>query len=190
MKNKELYKDEILGIALRHDSAAIDKKTSKLVACNDIDCDEGCLFGHDEDCDAEFIKWLDEEAASNTETSNINPPVNPLSVNEDDEGNRYKFLSELSINETGFLRIIERGYIARNIINNGITFYNNEPIWKDSSVYSNKGYWFSGFNNIVLKNDSFDFIKAGECWAYNTDAKIINKDVIYNITKDLREDYV
>lgn len=165
MKNKEKYKDKILEIALQHDSIAIDKRTNKLVRCSYCSCGTECLFGRSEDCDKEFIDWLEEEA------------------NE----NEHKFLNELTINNDGFLKIVESGYIARDEIDGDLMFYCEAPTWRD---YLNGGYWFSPFNNIRLKNDSFEFIKVGECWAYNIDTNATNKDVIYNITKDLRRDIV
>lgn len=69
-------------------------------------------------------------------------------------------------------------------------FYCKEPTWENGRSI-NKGYWFSSCDNINLKNDSFQFIKAGECWAYNVNTQIDgNNGKIYNITKDLRRDYV
>lgn len=165
MKNKEKYKDKILDIALQHDSMAIDKRTNELVRCSYCSCGTECLFGRSEDCDKEFIDWLEEEA------------------NE----NEHKFLNELTINDDGFLKIVESGYIARDMIDGDLIFYCEKPNWRD---YLNEGYWFSPFNAIRLKNDSFEFIKAGECWAYNIDTNAVNKDVIYNITKELRKDIV
>lgn len=41
-----------------------------------------------------------------------------------------------------------------------------------------------------IKNDSFKFIKAGECWAYKIGTKAVNKDIIYNITETLRKDII
>lgn len=202
MKNKEKYKDKILDIALQHDVVAVDKNNNSVEPCGEIPSCDYCLFRSDDDwdsCDDEkFIKWLEEEANENTP---IKPPINDDDTADKDEEELsfdklecdsnacgYRWLYELDDEEDGFLKIVEGGYITRNIINNEIVFHDSEPIWKDRTDYLNKGYWFSPFNNIRLKTDSFKFIKAGECWAYNTDTKAINKDVIYNITKDLRED--
>lgn len=173
MKNKEKYKDKILDIALQHDVVAVDKNDNSVEPCYDetsLQCNR-CLFYDDKDepysCDEKFIKWLEEEA------------------NE----NEHKFLEELRLDEAGFLRIVEKGYIARhttdNILDNILVYYVGKPYWSSSDRK-----WYSFCTKVILKTDSFKFIKAGECWAYNTDTNATNKDVIYNITKDLRKDIV
>ena len=169
MKNKEKYKDKILDIALQHDVVGVDKNDNSVEPCDEIPSCNYCLFQSDDvldSCDNEkFIKWLEEEASEN----------------------EHKFLNELRLDEAGFLKIVEGGYIARDMIDGDLMFYCEKPTWRD---YLSGGYWFSPFSTIRLKTDSFEFIKAGECWAYNINTNAINKDVIYNITKDLRKDYV
>lgn len=167
MKNKEKYKDKILDIALQHNVVAVDKNNNSVEPCSEIPYCNHCLFQSNDDldsCDDEkFIKWLEEEASEN----------------------EHKFLEELRLDEAGFLRITERGYIARNTINDILVYYVNKPYWSNTDAE-----WYNICNKVTLKTDSFKFIKAGECWAYNTDTNATNKDVIYNITKDLRKDIV
>ena len=201
MKNKEKYKDKILDIALQHNIVAVDKNNNSIEPCDGMPSCGYCLFQSDDEfnsCDDDkFIKWLEEE-------SNENTPIKP-SINDDDTADKdeetlsfdkleydsnicgYRWLYELDDEEDGFLKIVEGGYIARDIIGGELTFYCEAPAWKNRREI-NKGYWVSTCDNINLKNDAFDFIKAGECWAYNTDTNATNKDVIYNITKDLRKD--
>lgn len=183
MKNKEKYKDKILEIALQHDVVAVDENNNSIKSCNEMPYCNHCLFHNNKveshNCDNEkFIKWLEEEANNNTK------------LEYDNNACGCRWLYELDDEEDGFLKIVEGGYVTRNIINNEVVLHDSEPIWKNETDYLNKGYWFSPFNNIRLKNDSFEFIKAGECWAYNIDTNATNKDIIYNITKDLRRDIV
>lgn len=192
MKNKEKYKDKILDIALQHDVVAVDKNNNSVEPCDEmLGCDY-CLFQSDDECDDDKFKvWLEEEASGNA-------PIKPSTNDNKDEDKLeydsnvcgYRWLYELEDEEDGFLKIVEGGYIARDIIGGELTFYCEAPAWKNRRDI-NKGYWFSICDNINLKNDAFDFIKAGECWAYNVNTQIEDdSEKIYNITKDLREDYV
>lgn len=201
MKNKEKYKDKILDIALQHNVVAVNKNDNSIEPCDEMPSCNYCLFYDNEDgsdgCDDEkFIEWLEEEADNNV-------PIEPLINDDKDKGELpfnkleydnnacgYRWLCELDDEECGFLKIVESGYIARDEVGGDLMFYCEKPTWKDKTDCLNKGYYFSPFNNTRLKNDSFEFIKAGECWAYNVNANAVNKDVIYNITKELRKDYV
>lgn len=200
MKNKEKYKDKILEIALQHDVVAVDKNDNSVEACDEMPGCNYCLFYIEDEspsCDDEtFIKWLEEEVDNNV-------PIEPLVNDDKDEDElpfdklecdsnacEYRWLYELDDKEDGFLRIVEGGYIARDMIRGELTFYCEAPAWKNRRDI-NKGYWFSSFDNINLKDDAFDFIKAGECWAYNVNTQIKDdSEKIYNITKDLRKDIV
>lgn len=201
MKNKEKYKDKILEIALQHDVVAVDETNNSVKRCNEMPYCNHCLFHNSEDesrsCDDEkFIKWLDEEEDNNT-------PIKLLINDDKDEGEppfdklecdsnacEYRWLYELNDEEYGFLKIVENGYIARDMIDDDLTFYCEAPTWKNRRNI-NKGYWFSICDNVNLKDDAFDFIKAGECWAYNVNTQIKDdSEKIYNITKDLREDII
>ena len=201
MKNKEKYKDKILEIALQHDVVAVDETNNSVKRCNEMPYCHHCLFHNTEvesrSCDDEkFIKWLDEEEDNNT-------PIKLLINDDKDEGElpfdklecdsnacEYRWLYELNDEEYGFLKIVENGYIARDMIRGGLTFYCEEPAWENRRNM-NKGYWFSTCDNINLKDNAFDFIKAGECWAYNVNTQIEDdSEKIYNITKDLREDII
>ena len=201
MKNREKYKDKILDIALRHDVVAVDEYNNSIKSCNEMPYCNHCLFHNRKDesrrCDDEkFIKWLDEEEDNNT-------PIKLL-INDDKDEDKLPFdkleydsnacgcrwLYELNDEEDGFLKIVESGYIARDMIRGGLTFYCEAPAWENRRNI-NKGYWFSTCDNINLKDDAFDFIKAGECWAYNVNTQIEDdSEKIYNITKDLREDII
>ncbi len=208
MKNKEKYKDKILDIALQHNVVAVDKNNNSVEPCDEIPSCDYCLFQSDDEfnsCDDDkFIKWLEEESGNNTATATISPPIDPpFKEDGDDEdkllfdkleydnsGCEVRWLYDLEDEEDGFLRIVENGYIARDMIRGELMFYCEEPTWENGRNL-NKGYWFSACDNINLKNDSFDFIKEGECWAYNVNTQIDgNNEKIYNITKDLRENYV
>lgn len=200
MKNKEKYKDKILDIALRHDVMAVDKNNNSVEPCDEMPSCNYCLFYTEDEsssCDDEtFIKWLEEEVDNNV-------PIEPLVNDDKDEDElpfdklecdsnacEYRWLYELDDKEDGFLRIVEGGYIARDMIRGELTFYCEAPAWKNRRNI-NKGYWFSSFDDINLKADAFDFIKAGECWAYNVNTQIKDdSEKIYNITKDLRKDIV
>lgn len=201
MKNKEKYKDKILDIALQHDVVAVDKNNNSIEPCDEMSNCNHCLFYNDEigslSCDDEkFIEWLEEEADNNV-------PIEPLVNDDKDEDEfpfdklecdsnacEYRWLYELDDKEDGFLRIVEGGYITRDMIRGELTFYCEAPAWENRRDI-NKGYWFSSFDNINLKDDAFDFIKAGECWAYNVNTQIKDdSEKIYNITKDLRKDIV
>lgn len=200
MKNKEKYKDKILDIALQHDVVAVDKNDNSVEPCDEMPSCNYCLFYIEDEsssCDDEkFIEWLEEEADNNV-------PIEPLVNDDKDEDElpfyklecdsnacEYRWLYELDDKEDGFLRIVEGGYIARDMIRGELTFYCEAPAWKNRRNI-NKGYWFSSFDNINLKDDAFDFIKAGECWAYNVNTQIKDdSEKIYNITKDLRKDIV
>lgn len=196
MKNKEKYKDKILEIALQHDVVAVDENDNSVERCDEMPSCNYCLFQNDDECDDEKFKaWLEEEANENT-------PIKPATNDDKDEDRRpfdkleydnnacgCRWLYKLDDEEYGFLKIVESGYIARDMIDGDLMFYCKKPNWRD---YLNEGYWFSPFNTIRLKNDSFDFIKAGECWAYvyNVNPDTTKKDIIYNITKDLRKDII
>lgn len=201
MKNKEKYKDKILDIALQHNVVAVNKNDNSIEPCDEMPSCNYCLFYDNEDgsdgCDDEkFIEWFEEEADNNV-------PIEPLINDDKDKGELpfnkleydnnacgYRWLCELDDEECGFLKIVESGYIARDMIRGGLTFYCEAPAWKDGRNI-NKGYWFSACDNINLKDNAFDFIKAGECWAYNVNTQIEDDSKrIYNITKDLRKDYV
>lgn len=67
MLNREKYKDEILDIALMHQTAGFSLNTGKLMACGSGNCFE-CKFSHmnnndalSYNCGRRFKKWLDEE---------------------------------------------------------------------------------------------------------------------------------
>lgn len=201
MKNKEKYKDKILDIALQHDVVAVDKNDNSVEPCDEIPSCNYCLFYNENElpsCDDEkFIKWLEEEEDNNV-------PIEPLVNDDKDEDGRpfdkpeydsnacrCRWLYKLNDEEYGFLKIVESGYIARDIIENGLAFYCEKPTWENRGSI-NKGYWFSTCDSINLKNGAFDFIKAGECWAYayNVNPDTTKKDIIYNITKDLRKDII
>ncbi len=182
MKNKEKYKDKILEIALQHDVVAVDKNDNSVEPCDEMPSCNYCLFYNEDEspsCDDEkFIKWLEEEADNNTKPE------------YDNNACECCWLYELNDEEYGFLKIVESGYIARDMIRGGLTFYCEAPAWENRRNI-NKGYWFSTCDNINLKDDAFDFIKAGECWAYNVNTQIEDdSEKIYNITKDLRKDIV
>lgn len=183
MKNKEKYKDKILDIALQHDVVAVDETNNSVKRCNEMPYCNHCLFHNNKvesrNCDDEkFIKWLEEEADNNTKPE------------YDNNACGCRWLYELNDEEEGFLKIVESGYIARDMIRDGLTFYCEAPVWENRRNI-NKGYWFSTCDNINLKDDAFDFIKAGECWAYNVNTQIEDdSEKIYNITKDLRKDII
>lgn len=200
MKNKEKYKDKILDIALQHNVVAVDKNNNSVEPCGEVPSCNCCLFQSGDDldsCDDEkFIKWLEEEASENTP---IKPPINDNKDEEkfsfdkleyDSNACGYRWLYELDDEEDGFLRIVEHGYITRSMLYKHPIFYTDEPRWERGRSLE-KGYWFRSDNCISLKDGSFDFIKVGECWAYNVNTQIDgDNEKIYNITKDLRKDIV
>ena len=200
MKNKEKYKDKILEIALQHDVVAVDETNNSVKPCDEMPSCNYCLFYIEDEsprCDDEtFIKWLEEEVDNNVlieplVTDDKDEDKLPLDELEyDNNACECRWLYELNNEEDGFLRIVENGYIARGMIDDDLTFYCEAPTWKNRRNI-NKGYWFSICDNVNLKDDAFDFIKAGECWAYNVNTQIKDdSEKIYNITKDLREDII
>lgn len=189
MKNKEKYKDKILDIALQHEVVGVNKTDNSVESCDEIPSCNYCLFQSDDvldSCDDEkFIRWLEEEEEVKEEDE---LPFDKLEY--DSNICRYRWLYELEDEEDGFLRMVEHGYITRSMLHKHPIFYTDEPRWERGRSLE-KGYWFRSDNCISLKDGSFDFIKAGECWAYNVNTQIDgNNEKIYNITKDLREDYV
>lgn len=200
MKNKEKYKDKILDIALQHDVVAVDKNNNSVESCDEMPSCHYCLFQNDDELhscdDGKFKVWLEEEASEDTPiklSTNDNKDEDELPFDKleyDSNACGYHWLYKVDDEEYGFLKIVESGYIARDIIRGELIFYCEAPTWENGGNI-NKGYWFSTCDNINLKNDAFDFIKAGECWAYNVNTQIEDdSEKIYNITKDLRKDIV
>lgn len=58
MKNKEKFSKEIVEIAIRGDSIALDKKNGELRVCSDLQCDE-CAFYIS--CCEKRKKWAESE---------------------------------------------------------------------------------------------------------------------------------
>ena len=76
MKNKELYADILIDIALSGAIVAIDKRTNLPVSCGKINC-KNCLFGQ-EGCgmnEEKLKSWGDEDATSFWEDVEIDTPI-------------------------------------------------------------------------------------------------------------------
>ena len=77
MKNKELYADILIDIALSGAIVAIDKRTNLPVSCGKINC-KNCLFGQEGDCvlnEEKLKSWGDEDAISFWEDVEIDTPI-------------------------------------------------------------------------------------------------------------------
>lgn len=185
MKNKDFYKDRILKIALKHDTVGVIKNTGGVVACDDIPYCEKCLLFEEDDgrvvCDENFIKWLDQEVGQN---SIFESDEQPEENKPKDSSDIPTYALDESGKEKGFLEVVERGYVARDEVNNALQYFEAVPEIRFSN---SKIYYYSPYEFIGLKKDCFDFIKQGECWAYNTNAGEGDKNNIYNITKELKE---
>lgn len=60
MKNKEKYAKEIVELACDGYRVAVDKRTDKIVSCEDIPCSK-CLFFDNKDCDRRRREWAESE---------------------------------------------------------------------------------------------------------------------------------
>lgn len=60
MKNREKFKDEIVDIACKGGTIAVDNITYEPVDCNSIWCDT-CLFNDCVDCSDMLIEWMGRE---------------------------------------------------------------------------------------------------------------------------------
>ena len=74
MKNKELFADVLIDLALSGATVAINKHTNAPISCEDCNC-EDCLFW-EEVCKYEKLKsWGDEDATSFWENVEIDTPI-------------------------------------------------------------------------------------------------------------------
>lgn len=74
MKNKELFADVLIDLALSGATVAINKHTNAPISCEDCNC-EDCLFWA-EVCKYEKLKsWGDEDATSFWENVEIDTPI-------------------------------------------------------------------------------------------------------------------
>lgn len=77
MKNKELYADVLIDLALSGETVAINKYTNAPVACAEFSCAD-CLVGF-EDCGKKRIEklksWGDENATSFWENVKVDTPI-------------------------------------------------------------------------------------------------------------------
>ena len=60
MKNKEKDAKEIVELACDGYRVAVDKRTDKIVSCEDIPCSK-CLFFDNKDCDRRRREWAESE---------------------------------------------------------------------------------------------------------------------------------
>lgn len=60
MKNKERYAKEIVELACDGYRVAVDKRTDKIVSCEDIPCSK-CLFFDNKDCDRRRREWAESD---------------------------------------------------------------------------------------------------------------------------------
>lgn len=100
-------------------------RMNKITACKLSEC-ENCIFTGS--CIANRIKWLYEE---------YQEPA-----------------PKLTKAERGFCEIVETGYIARDLVNNSISYYSAKP-YIDSHNY----FWNSPYTSIELSPEYFSFIK-------------------------------
>ena len=76
MKNKELFADILIDIALSGSTVTIDKHTNAPVSCGKISC-KNCLFGQ-EGCgmnEEKLKSWGDEDSTSFWENVEIDTPI-------------------------------------------------------------------------------------------------------------------
>ena len=127
MTNFEKYKDEILGIS-RTQAIAINKRRNAPEKCSYSVCSE-CLLHEGTYCNQKAIfQWLYSE---------YQEPA-----------------PKLTKAERGFCEIVETGYIARDLVNNSISYYSAKP-YIDSHNY----FWNSPYTSIELSPEYFSFIK-------------------------------
>ena len=80
-----------------------------------------------------------------------------------------KNIKTLSVEESGFINIMIRGYITKNIW--GELFVRDfEPKWENNK-------WKPFFPNLpymLINSNYFQFIKADECWYFEEDVGVAN----------------
>lgn len=80
-----------------------------------------------------------------------------------------KNIKTLSIEESRFINIMIRGYIAKNIWGD-LFVYDFEPKWEN-------GKWkpfLSAFSCMLISSNHFQFIKTNECWYFEKDGGMAN----------------
>lgn len=130
MTNFEKYKDEILALVEKRKGFAL-RNDNKIFACIGNSCNECKFLNGENGCINTMIKWLYED-------------VKPT----------------LTVEERGFCKAVERGYVARDE-DGRICFYQKAPNKK-------KGVWYTGIGEIIeINNTYFPFItwKDSEPWS-------------------------
>ena len=87
-----------------------------------------------------------------------------------------KNIKTLSVEESGFINVMVRGYITRNRWGD-LFVYDFEPKWENNKWM----LFFSVSPCILISSKYFQFIKVGECWYFEKDIGIAN------MTKALKE---
>lgn len=129
MKNKEKDAKEIVELACDGYRVAVDKRTDKIVSCEDIPCSK-CLFFDNKDCDRRRREWAESEY--------IEKPA----ISKRDKA----FLEYLSVNIQ---------YIARDM-SGRLYIYVRKPYkqidcWSSSACETEKNLWMFNVDFPMVK---------------------------------------
>ena len=80
-----------------------------------------------------------------------------------------KNIKTLSIEESGFINIMLRGYITKNKWGDLIV-YDFEPKWENNKWIP----FFPEFPQMLINSNYFQFIRTDECWYFERDGGIAN----------------
>lgn len=80
-----------------------------------------------------------------------------------------KNIKTFSVEESGFINIMVKGYITKNIWGD-LLVYDFEPKWKNNEWKP----FFSEFSHMLINSNYFQFIRTDECWYFEKGVGIAN----------------
>lgn len=81
----------------------------------------------------------------------------------------FKNIKTLSVEESGFINIMVKGYITKNIWGE-LFVYDFEPKWENNRWKP----FFPEYSYMLINLNYFRFIKTDECWYFEKDCGIAN----------------
>lgn len=85
MKNKEKFAKEIIDLAIKNETVAVDKYTHEVVPCDGFECCNCLLNSVDGYCDNNRPKWAEEEYVEPPIDWSKVPVDTPILVSDDDD---------------------------------------------------------------------------------------------------------